>query len=140
MAQIEGEHQARFDFGDGKIRKLKGRHRYIADAVRKSGKSMAELLGDQWAGWPFLLVALLRESWDAERGQKQVLTVDVASDLMDLYIKTHQAPGEQPMQDIGRMLIDALKPYIAVEQTKTDDEESEAPNAEIQAVPGPSAG
>jgi hypothetical protein len=138
--QIEGEHVARFDFGDGKVRKLKGRHRFIADAVRKSGKSMADLIGDQWAGWPFLLVALMRESWEAEKGQRQVLTVDVASDLMDLYIKTHQAPGEQPMQDIGRMLIDAMKPYLAIEQTKTDDEEGEAPNAATQDAPGPSAG
>jgi hypothetical protein len=136
---VIGQHVARFNFGDGKERKLKARHRHIADAVRKSGKSMAELIGDQWAGWPFLMVALLRDEWDDQK-ERKALTVDVASDLMDLYIKTHQEPDEQPMQEIGRKLIDALKPYIAIEASKPEDEVGDAPNAGTQAVPGPSAG
>jgi hypothetical protein len=121
----------RLDFGDGKSRKLKCRHKHMREAVRASGKSVTELVNDPFGGYCYLIQALLQP------GSAEPVTLDKASDLIDLFVDTGN-----DMNTLTKALIAALSGYLNIELTKTVEEEeegSDAPNAATPVAPGPSA-
>lgn len=113
-----------------KVRKLKARHRNLRDAVRTSGKSITELLTDPFGGYPYLVQALLVPSAD----RNESITLDKASDFIDLFIEKHKS-----IEPLTRGLIEALSAYLHVEMTPTEDEkdaDGNLPNAGTPGRPG----
>ncbi len=106
-----------------KERKLLCRHKYIREAVRQSGKSISELVNDPFGGYPFLIQALLAPRWI----DKEPLTLDKASDLIDTYVDENHS-----MHGLTRALVQSLSGYLHIEQQPTDDEE---PVTEGKAAP-----
>jgi hypothetical protein len=122
---------SRLDFGDGVPRKLKCRHKYMREAERASGKSVFELLRAPFYGYPYLLQALLQP------GSDKPITLDRASDLIDLYSDTHNE-----LESLKTVLDGVLLGYLSVQLTPTADETDEAgnsPNADSPVAPGPSS-
>jgi hypothetical protein len=122
---------SRLDFGDGVIRKLKCRHRYMRDAVKASGRSVFELAGDPFGGYPYLLQALLQP------GSTTPISLDKASELIDTYLDHHEG-----LSGLTKAISDALSGYLSIEITPVDDEADDAgtlPNAATPVAPGRSA-
>jgi hypothetical protein len=118
----------RLDFGDGKQRKLKCRHKFLREAVRVSGKSVTELINDPFGGYPYLLQALLQP------GSTEGITLDKASDLIDSYLDAHNN-----IKGLTTALVQVISGYLQIEMTPTEDEESEdgtVPNADSPVAPG----
>lgn len=114
-----------------KERPLKVRHRFIRDAVRVSGRSISELIGDPFGGWPYLIQALVNAK------TTQPITLDKASDLIDDYREKNQS-----IKGIAEALNKLLSDYVNLESTPTEDEEASAaendtvPNAASPELPG----
>jgi len=96
-------------------RKLKARHRRLRDAVRVSGKSISELLGDPFGGWPFLIQALINAK------AVKPITLDDASDLIDDY-RDHHSSIKGLAEALGKLMGD----YVSLEATPTEDETAAA--------------
>jgi hypothetical protein len=113
-------------------RKLICKHRHIRDAVLESKKSIIELMSDPFGGYPYLIRALLQPS--AAHGE--AITIDKASDLIDVYLSKHGS-----LEGLSKALLQALSAYLHVEVTPTEDEQTgdEPPNAATPDGPGPSA-
>ncbi len=94
-----------------KERKLKARHRHIRDAVRDSGKNVGELINDPFGGMPFLLKALL------SGGGPEVIDLNKASDLIDIYVDKHQ-----DITGLQKAIIAVLSGYLHIEQAPQEDE------------------
>jgi hypothetical protein len=117
---------ARLDFCDGKgPRKLKARNRYLIVAIRESGKSITELANDPIFGYAYLVRALVNG------GAEKPISLDQSSALIDAYLDA----GNQ-VDGLGEALIKSLTGYLHLEQTKPEDEDSDAPNAGSQGDPG----
>jgi hypothetical protein len=114
-----------------RVRKLKVKHKHIRDAVRASGKSVGELLNDPFGGYPFLLQALLLPG--AAVGES--VSLDKASDLIDVYIEKH---GN--IEGLTKALVQALSGYLRIELTPSDEEdptsEGTSPNEPALVTPG----
>jgi len=126
MAQAPIVRRLEFD----RVRKLKPRMRYVRDAVRASGKSVTELVGDPFGGHPFLIQALVQPS--ANQGEN--ISLDDASDLLDEY---YDKGGT--IKKMRETLMEVLSAYLHVEATPTDAESEgdDAPNGASPAPPGP---
>lgn len=119
----------RIDFGDGKGEvKLKGTNKHIREAIRESGKTISELGADPVSGWPYLIRALYNG------GNAKLISLDKAGELFDAYMEANKG-----VEGLGDAMTEALAGYLHIEQTKPEDEESNAPNGGSQAEPGPSA-
>ena len=112
-------------------RKLHARHRYVRECVRASGKPVTELVQDPFGGHPFLIQALLT----ASASEKENITLDKASDLLDAY---YDKGGT--LDDLRNALMEVLSAYLHIEQRPAPGEEVDDsnPNADSPAAPGPS--
>lgn len=96
-------------------RPLKARHRFLREAVRVSGRSISELLNDPFGGWPYLLQATVNAK------TVQPITLDKASDLIDIYRDKHQS-----IEGLATVLAKLLSDYVKVEATPTTEEDEAA--------------
>lgn len=92
----------------GKPYSLKYKHKTLKDVVEQSGKSVMDLFGDPFAGWPYLLAAGIRHN-------HRDITPDDGCELIDQWID-----GGGDLKGIQKLLLDALTEtgYL----TKTPDE------------------
>lgn len=109
----------RLEIGQEKRFKIKYRHRDLRDVVEKTGKSIGDLFGDPFGGWPYLLLY-------GRRFENPRMTLDDASNLIDEYIGEG---GE--FSKIGELLTKAmeLSGYIKFEQAKPEEDETESGDA-----------
>jgi hypothetical protein len=92
-----------FSDSDLKGRKLRYKHKDLRDVVAESGKSLGELLTDPFGGWPYLLRYGLRH-------QDLTVSLDKASDFIDLWMSEPDAETKQPrtMDQLGLVILAAL--------------------------------
>jgi len=77
--------------------KLRYRQRDLRDVSERTNKTVLNLLGDKFAGWPYLILY-------ARRFEDPKMTLDNASNLMDEFV----ADGNDYDQ-IGLLLMDAIE-------------------------------
>lgn len=84
-------------------RKLKFRHKDLRDVVDVTKKSIGELFVDPFYGWAYLLQFGLRY-------EDLKVTIDKASEFMDLWVDTPDPETNQPrtLDDLGQKILDAL--------------------------------
>lgn len=95
-------------------KKLIPKHRHIAAMCDQSNKSVNELLSDPFRGYPWLLMALLRE-------EDSTISKGKCSDLIEEYVDS--SDSDDPLNDFGMLLLTALQKYLSIEVTPTKDEE-----------------
>ncbi len=123
----------RLELADGIRKKLVAKHRHMQSAVDETGKPITDLLKDPFGGYPHLLRALLRE-------QDPTITPKRCSDLIDEYIDAHE-DADDPLSDLGLLIMKALQKYLSIEITPTKDEEDasgERPPQDGSVLPLPS--
>lgn len=107
-------------FKNGDRFKIKFRHNDMRQVVEQTKRSIGDLLDDQFGGWPYLLMAGLRQ-------QHPRITVTDASNYIDQLI------GEgMPMRDIGMKLVDAAVAagYIELERPEKPEKPEKPESAE----------
>lgn len=119
----------RIQFSEGGGRKkLRFKHKDLRDAQQVSGKSVAELLGDKFGGWPYLLMF-------AQRSFDRTMTVDKASDQIDEWVDQPdpETKKDRTLDELGLKLLDAIYASKFIVPDKEKDEEAPEGNATPEA-------
>lgn len=100
-------------------RKLRFNHRDIRDVCMETNKSIGQLFGDAFTGWPYLLLYGLR--W-----QDLNISLDRCSELIDGWRDAH--PDEKaPLHSLGQKILEALNAsgFVKIEaEDKLEDDTS----------------
>jgi hypothetical protein len=114
------------EFTNGDRYKLKFTHSVIREEVETTGKSITELLNDQFFGWAHLMRAGLRQ-------QQPRITVSDASQIIDRLVSEGM-----DFKAVGDKLVDALVSagfvrFETAQKVKAEDDDD--PNGERQNPP-----
>ncbi len=100
--------------------KLQFKHKQLREAVRLSGRSIGELVGDPFGGWPYLIT-------EGHRPFDPTISIDKASQLIDEWVELPDpnTGTERSLAELAEKLLEAVKAsqFVVIKPDVKDDDE-----------------